>query len=243
MLTGAIALGTLAVQHANAGSFNWDPTGSNGTNGGGVGVWDTSSPFWFNGSTDVPWINNSPSSDEAIFGGASGGTVTLGANVEANALTFNTAGYVITGGNTITLSGTTPTVTVNAGASTIGSTIAGSAGITKAGAGTLVLSNTAANTFTGGINLIGGALRFNAGNQLGTGNAVNLSNGAVYSYAGNAQYTLPTALNVGAGGAVIDCATPGGNGSLNKLFIGTGGLGTNTLSGSGTITKTGPGYI
>src|SRR5436305_1542402 len=75
--------------------------------GGGPGTWDSVTPIWFNGASDVVWPNTAaPNGDEAIFGGATSGAVTLGEPINANIVTFNTDGYSVSG-NTLTLSGTT----------------------------------------------------------------------------------------------------------------------------------------
>lgn len=94
--------------------------------------------------------------------------------------TTSAAGWVIdpsgNAGNTLTLAGSTPTITVSAlgtgATTTIAAPLAGTAGLTKAGAGTLVLA--AANTLTGAVNINAGVLRLNPGSTLANGNnAVN----------------------------------------------------------------------
>jgi hypothetical protein len=108
------------------------------TGGGGTGTWDTSAANWFNGSATVPWTQGS----SAIFGGTAG-AVTVGAPITVQNMTFSTNGYTITGNtlNPLTLSGSTPTVTLGAGISaTVSSIVAGSNGLVVTGAGTLTLS-------------------------------------------------------------------------------------------------------
>jgi fibronectin-binding autotransporter adhesin len=91
-----------------AQTYNWDPAG-NGTLSGGTGTWDTSSAFWFNGTTDVAWPGGS---NVAVFGGTMG-TVTLApGGITAGGLTINTTGYTIAGTDALTLSGSGATVTV-----------------------------------------------------------------------------------------------------------------------------------
>lgn len=140
------ALAALYAPQALAVDRYWDINGT----GTGTGTWDLSSPYWNSASDGVtgPMVAwNNAGLDNAYFGGTAG-TVTLGTPITANALIFNTTGYTLSGG-TLTLAGTTPTITVNTGTDTIGSVIAGTAGLTKSGAGTLLLSG--ANTFSGGI--------------------------------------------------------------------------------------------
>src|SRR5213082_4013130 len=110
---------------ARAQTFNWDPAQTGTANGGGAGNWDTTSPFWFNGTSDVRWPG---AGNVAVFGGAAGGavTITTAGGVSADGLTFNTTGYSV-GGDVLTLTGTAPTVTVGAGlTATVNSVVAGS---------------------------------------------------------------------------------------------------------------------
>ncbi|HKD38020.1 MAG TPA: hypothetical protein VKB78_14505, partial [Pirellulales bacterium] len=58
-----LALSTLA----DAQTLTWGPNGA-----GGSGNWDTTTAGWFNGTQNVVWA----SGGNAIFGGATGGTVT-----------------------------------------------------------------------------------------------------------------------------------------------------------------------
>ena len=154
----ALALLALpSVAHAQDADRHWDANGTT-PGAGGTGTWDTTSLTWSTdgngtgGLYDRSWRNDQL--DNAIFGGTAG-TVTLVAPITVHDIIFNTAGYTLTG-NTLTLAGTTPTITVNSGASTIESAIAGTAGLTKAGAGGLVLSG--ANSFTGDIKIDAGSL-------------------------------------------------------------------------------------
>src|SRR3954447_12427866 len=139
---------------ARAATLTYDANATPPANDG-TGVWDTTTANWFDGTNDVVWPNTT--NDIAIFGAGSGaaGTVTVGASgVTANSITFNAPGsgnYTLSGG-TITLGGTTPTVTSNVGTGAsspaINSVIAGSAGLIKAGPGTLLLGTAnVTNTF------------------------------------------------------------------------------------------------
>ncbi|SHL71248.1 fibronectin-binding autotransporter adhesin [Nitrosospira sp. Nsp11] len=103
---------------------------------GGTGSWDTSSPSWFNGTTFQAWHNLA--SDNAIFDGTAG-SVTLDTPITAYNPTFSTNGYIIDRG-TLTLSGASPTVIVDAPMAIINSNLGGSSGLRKGGAGTLVLT-------------------------------------------------------------------------------------------------------
>ena len=122
-------------------TWDADPVAASPQDGGGTWSTSVSGTNWWNGTANVAWPNLTTSS--AIFGAGSGaaGTVTVGDTVTTNGITFNSPGsgaYTLTGG-TISLAGTTPTITANSAAS-IGSILSGSAGLTKTGSGMLTLS-------------------------------------------------------------------------------------------------------
>ena len=133
---------------APAAVLTWDPAGD-GSGSGGAGTWNLS--LWSSSGSDVTWSDN----NDALFQGT-GGAVTLSAPVTATSLTFNSAGYSITG-NTLTLAGDTPTITTSAASGTIGSVIAGTSGLTTTGPGTLTL--TGANTYSGATVVSTGTLK------------------------------------------------------------------------------------
>ena len=142
----------LTCAAAHAATLSWDISpgivgpGDSAITGGG-GTWDLAAGNWSSdgGVNNVAWVNN-VLPDSAVFGGAAG-AITLGAAITANALTFDTAGYSISG-NVLTLAGGTPSITTNADAS-IDSVLAGTSGFTKLGAGQLTLGGAGSNTFTG----------------------------------------------------------------------------------------------
>lgn len=137
----------IAWSQLGAASFSWDADGAAPLNDG-AGNWNaTDGTNWANGATYGAWGNTT--ADEAIFGVNNGAadTITVG-TVNANKLTFNAPGsgnYTLSGG-TITLGGTTPTITAATNA-TIDSAVAGAA-FTKAGAGNLTLNNSVAGALT-----------------------------------------------------------------------------------------------
>src|SRR5262245_10510389 len=55
------------ADNATAANLTWGVNGA-----GGSGTWNTTTANWFNGSQNVTW----PSGGDAVFPGASGGTVT-----------------------------------------------------------------------------------------------------------------------------------------------------------------------
>jgi fibronectin-binding autotransporter adhesin len=170
---------TLAVHPAGAQTLTWDASGTGGITDGS-GTWDTVSPYWWSGTGDVAWPNTT--ADTAVFGAGNGiaGTVTVG-SVTAGALTFNAPGsgtYSLING-TITMGGTTPTITMNATSGAIGSVIAGSAGLTVAGTGTLSLTGLC--SYTGTTTVSGGTLQLNTNNggtgQLSASPQININAG------------------------------------------------------------------
>ncbi|MCX6896662.1 MAG: autotransporter-associated beta strand repeat-containing protein [Verrucomicrobia bacterium] len=151
-----------ATQFA-AGSFTWD---NNNTT-----AWGSVS----GGPYASPWT----AGNDAVFEGIAG-TVTLSTPTAHN-LTFNSGTYTLFS-STLTLNGTTPTVTVNAGLSaSISSIIAGSAGLVKSGAGTLTLSG--ANTFGGATTISNGTLTLDYSSQnnskLADASALKLAGGTL----------------------------------------------------------------
>src|SRR6185437_2081180 len=107
----ALTFVLLAGVAISANVLFWDPdtnaTGNNSAtqaNLGGAGTWDTTMNNWWDGvATDTTWNNDN--FDSAVFGGTSGGSVTLGAPIVVGRITFNTGGYTVkpSGTNTLTL--------------------------------------------------------------------------------------------------------------------------------------------
>lgn len=119
---------------------------------GGNGTWDTSTPNWFNGTSNVTWDGNA-----AIFGGTAG-TVTISGSVLANQLTFNTPGYILTGGSVTGRTSGGLNIVTNADV-TINSTLTTSTGtLVKAGTGSLILATPLSSSSTGKIQVNGGSL-------------------------------------------------------------------------------------
>lgn len=114
----------------------WDTVGGDAAVTGGAGTWNTALTNWTTdgGTTNVAWVNGN--NDTAVFGGT-GGVVNAGVAVTANGMTFDVAGYSLTG-SPITLAGGTPTITANADAAV--ANILTGAGLTTAGTGVLTLT-------------------------------------------------------------------------------------------------------
>jgi autotransporter-associated beta strand protein len=226
--------------------FYWDPmhTGNsqkNPSGSGGTGTWDTTSNNWFNGTTDVSWPNSS-NGDTAVFSGtsfSSGGTVTLGTDIKAGALTFNSNGYTVTGKKTLSLVELDNRLGVAQGiTATISANISG-LGFSKTGMGTLTLSG--ANTWATFTAVSGGTLRLGAANALPSSAAVTLDNVPGATLDVNNFKTSIARLN--GGGA------KGGNVTLGSgtLTVGEGSFsgvisGTAKVQGAG-LTMVGPGTL
>ncbi|MCW1925721.1 autotransporter-associated beta strand repeat-containing protein [Luteolibacter arcticus] len=85
----------VATAGIHAGTLTWDADGlfNNGTLGG-TGTWDTTSARWDNGASDVVWTNNAGTPNSAVFSGTAG-TVTTGAAINVDTVTFSTSGYTL----------------------------------------------------------------------------------------------------------------------------------------------------
>ena len=130
--TSLVAAGLMLAAFAPLQTRAADNTWNNGSTDF---LWNTTSLNWASPTT---WVGN----DNAIFGATGAGTVSLSVPITAHSLTFNAGGYVIQGaGNTLTLSGTTPTIpSITANASvTNATTLEGTDGLTIQGTGTLLL--------------------------------------------------------------------------------------------------------
>ena len=164
VMAGVIAIATTA----SAATFTWDAGGTHPTSpNDGSGFWDTTAANWSNGRTDAGWTAGST----AVIGsgqGAAGtitiddisGTVALAASHQRPA----SGNYTIasTTNQTLTLSGTTPTITVATGLSpTIHAPIVGTSGLTLVGPGNLIL--TGSNSYTGGTTINSGTATVNVG--------------------------------------------------------------------------------
>ena len=196
------------------GQADWDPGFLGASPGsGGTGSWNTGTSDWFIGSADTTW----PTDALALFAGAAG-TVTLAANVNADGLTFTTAGYAITntdGVSVLTLDGNNPTITVPTGNTTIGCAIAelGANAVTVSGPGTLTLSG--ANTYAGGTTISGATLSANtiadANCSIGPSGTVTFFGGGTLSYTGAGAATTARAITASGSTTVNVLNVPAGS--------------------------------
>jgi autotransporter-associated beta strand protein len=176
----------------------------------GSGMWNTAAGnmSWSNGSSNMAWTQTSTTdgSNAAVFAGTDGAanqyTVTLGAQMATESVTFNSSGYRITGSTLAVMptASTSGTITVAANkTATINSILRYNhntgANVTVSSGGTLNLGGGTTAAFNpqfnfsgaGTINLIGGTFTSNIGNY---GNAViNLTSGT---------HAITPGVNVGA---------------------------------------------
>lgn len=228
----------------------WDPSAKKASPGsGGTGSWDlTTQDWWYSGSSNVSWA---AAGDNPIFAGTAG-TVTLNTALTAGTLTFQTAGYTITGtANTLSLTNSPAVISVPPpGSSPVNvSCILSGYGYTVTGGGVFVLNNTA-NSLVGPINIVS-----NSTLVIASSKTIGASSGTVTLNAGILQNNdatsgdvfLNTAFNIvlGANGGYLNDninaslsygGIISGTGSMTKIGGGGGTGGTLILNGTNTYT-------
>ena len=204
-------------------------------NSSGNFFWDTTSANW-GGAVWTPGV-------DAVFGATGVGTVTVSGTQSvgtgsSTALTFNTAGYTLTGGTLglPSVSGNISTFAVNADAA-ISSAInagAGAVKITSTGTSTSTLTLSPSGPSTaGGLHIVSGAVNLTSGNFNVTGSGwQNASqglwlNGGNLNVAGGALSTTGSVINEN-GTLTVSSGTYTSNGSLINAW---GGTATTTVSG------------
>jgi autotransporter-associated beta strand protein len=178
---------------------------------------------------------NSYSGDTALNAGtlAVGNNAALGtgALIFASGTTLQAAANGLSLANAMTLNGTS-TVDTQANALTLSGNIGGAGGLTKIGAGTLTLSGP--STYTGATNVNAGTLQAGVANAFTPLSAFTIASGATLDLNGFEQNVGSLA---GAGSVTLGAA---------RLFIGSDNTSTTfsgTISGSGGLTKIGPGTL
>ena len=151
----------------------------------GVNTWNNASGDSFWGGTSANWTSPTiwADGDDAVFGPTGAGTVYVPYAVQAKSITFNSPGYEIYAlGGSVTLSGTTPTITANANAS-LAVTLSGTAGLTVQGASALtsllLLGDSAgstANNYSGGTYVRSGTLVLRAAGVNTSGSSYGVDN-------------------------------------------------------------------
>jgi autotransporter-associated beta strand protein len=200
---------------------------------GGSGTWNTTTANWWTGLAYRAWLN--ANLDDALFAGTAG-TVNVGAPVTVHNMTFSVSGYTLSSTspavNYITLGGTSPAITVNAGTASISARLSGTAGLTKAGAGTLNLAPTATalNNYSGTTVLSAGTLTFTNGG-LGSTSSINFTGNSALQWASGNTQTVSAPVSV-ASGVTATLNTGANTVTLSGAVSGEGGL---AKAGSGTL--------
>ncbi len=220
---------------------------------GGTGTWNTTATNtdWYNGTANVPWTNG----DNALFAGTAG-TVTISGSVNANQLTFSTAGYTVQGAF---LDGSSSGLTVETDAdATISASIFSGGSTTpfnKTGSGVLSLSDSDNPFNFGSVNVMAGELRYTGGGSPGFTTPYVLANAAGVALTfSSGSNTVGSLGGGGALGGVVRPNVTSGNltlevyGSGDASFAGTiqdngnatlafekEGTSTQTLSGANTF--------
>ena len=238
-LVAAIAA-LLAAPTAMATTYYWDTDGS-GTPGFGAasGTWGTSA-FWGTDAAGSGATANTTltTSDAANFGttsaGLGAGSITVSGTVSANSITYGSASGAITlsGGTSITLGGTTPTITVNNTQDTISTPIV-STTLVKAGTGKLILSG--GGTLSGALSFStsGGTLEVSGGtlsaSQIGDSSSVGTINvtGGALTTAGSVilGWNHAVSLNVSSGSV-----------TAASIYHQDASAGVMTISGTASVT-------
>lgn len=203
-------------------ALRWGASG-----GGGNGTWNVNNTAnWYDGIAATRWQDFGGTDYAAVFGGTVG-TVTVGANVKANRLTFNTSGYTLQS-STLTLNGTSAVITTANGViATISSAVAGAAGLVKDGPGTLDLTS-GSSSRSGPTSVNAGTLSLGNGStnaSLADAAAVRVASGATLRLNYSGTDTVNSLSFVGI------ARPPGVYSAANSPFI----------TGTGTLTvSTGP---
>lgn len=217
------------INGTTAGAGGATPAGTWRTSGSGNQNWNTSAAG--TGTTDF-WTNDSIAVFSAGTDASGSYTVTVSSAptvdsiiIQEGNLTFNS--------NSLTLTGSTPSITVAAGlVATFNTRISGT-DFVKAGDGTVVFTGTSKN-YSGDTLINAGTLQLGANNMIVNTSAVVVASGATLDVAG---YTETVGSLAGAGSVNLGTGTltAGGN-NADTAFTGT-------LSGSGTLGKAGSGTL
>lgn len=240
LASGLVSLLALSGQPLPAAQLIYDSNGAGDITDGNASAWNTleTNKPWFDAvsGTFVAWPNTS--ADIAVFGGGTSGTagtVTVG-NVTANGIIFNApfAGNYTLSGGSISLEGTTPTITANVNAA-ISSVLTGTAGLVKNGTGNLTLSGSTANTYTGTTTVSNGTLTLS---KTGGVNAVGgdvIINGGLLAFTQSNVIPDTASITLLSGKLQLGGLTE----TLANLTLSGGDSNANTSSNGGLLTLTG----
>jgi autotransporter-associated beta strand protein len=232
--------------------YYWDTDSTTPGFGTASGIWGTD-PFLSTdpaGSGTTTATPATTTADTLNFGtstvGLASGTITVGTTQSIGSLNFGSASGAITlsGGTAINFAAV-GTITVNNASNTISTKITGAAtSLTKAGMGTLTLNNAQSNTYTGSTFVNAGTLveitsstgawtRSSASTTISSGGTLKLDFSA---QTGAIQQNNVKNISVNSGGTLELIGTIQ---NVDGTTISTG----STITGSGTINKTGVGVV
>jgi len=216
LVVGILFLAGLADLASQAATGTWT--------GGAGAAWDTSYTNW-TGVTGTPWDSSNGSNNTAYFNSA-GATPSVSGTVYVDGITFGNTATI--GGGTVTLAGSTPTLTMNADG-TISAGLAGTNGFVKSGSGTLTVTGNYQG-YTGDVVIIAGKLTLSRtlGQDTWHGGTVTINSGAVldsanhipFGYPGNVSLLSDIFVN---GGTVTYHSPPGNTLQFRNLRM-SGGL-------------------
>jgi autotransporter-associated beta strand protein len=215
----------VATSWAWGQSLEWDVNlGSAGAQGG-TGDWDGGN-FWWNGSSNVPWVSGA----DAVFGGSAGTVDSSGITVDD--ISYTVTGYNLTGpsGNLTLGGGDGVSVISGTGDINVSAAVAGSSKLTKQGSGRLSLNNLA-STFNGGLTVEQGLV------VAASGSSGSWSEGTPSSLGSSGIITLGGETTTGTLGYSF---TTGGKGVTNRPFSINPGGGIINFRSDGTLTFAGP---
>ena len=240
VLMTAAALITCAPPAKAVTYYWWDANGSTAGQGG-TGAWNTTSTNWVNGGATfvtpsanaVPGANTFANTEVAVFSGTQGvsslsgtGTTTLNGIISLVGQTISAS----SGSPTLTISGTTPKITVASGSTLrIGVGLAAGSTFTLGNEGAIgggVLELTAANAMTGVLNVLSGSVRLAHADALKMAK-VNLgagSGGLVFSDVTPTYKIgrLEGVRNLDIGASNIEVGAGAGDGTFSGVISGTG---------------------
>ncbi len=153
--------------------------------------------------------------------------------LSSGTLEINAAGQ--SSSRTVSLTGNSNFIQVDAGTFTLTGPVQGSGGVTKSGAGTTLVLNNGATDYTGPTSIAEGTLRAGGASTLSAGSEITISSGAVLDLNNNSNQiaNLSGQGNVTLGTALLTVGNAY-NGYYYGVISGTGGQLTKT--GSGTLT-------
>ena len=223
------------------------------TNGATAGAGTSPSATWSTSGSDKNWSASSAGTSGtakwtngriAVFSAGADATgnytVTVSGTVSTAGITVEEGSPTFSGG-IVTLSGTTPQVSVNAGSTlTFNSQLAGTAGFTKTGTGTMVLGSTA-NAYTGATTVNAGTLLLGASNVITDTSALVIASGATVDFGWGHSETIASlagagTLDIKGGPFTVGDAT---NTTFSGVLTDSDGYGTVVKQGTGPLTLSG----